>query len=134
MRMSKRAVIDVLAMNALRGRLTALPHGISAADVLKEFWNIGGVKLPDAPAEIERMALQYSDGKARVSHIIVNTVEEDIHVGLLIDTPEYPATEDGVLDPDGFLTYQYIPTAPYLSELGYSFFEKRADKSIHRIG
>lgn len=134
MRLSKRAIIDVLAMNALRGRLTALPHGISAADVLKEFWNIGGVKLPDKPVDIEQMALQYSDGKARVSHIIVNTVEDDIHIGLLIDTPEYPATEKGVLDPDGFLTYQYIPTAPYCSELGYSYFEKRADKSIHRIG
>ena len=134
MRMSRRTIINVLAMNALRGRLTALPQGISAADVLKEFWSIGGVKLPDKPAEIERLALQYTDGKARVSHIIVNTVDSDIHIGLLIDTPEYPATEKAVLDSDGFLTYQYVPTAPFLSELGYSFFEKRGDKSIHRIG
>ncbi|MBR0411519.1 MAG: hypothetical protein IJI25_11075 [Eubacterium sp.] len=132
--MSRKAMIDVLAMNALRGRLTAIPTGISAADVLREFWNIGGVSLPDKPEDTERRALRFSDADTRISHIIVNTVEGDIHIGLLLDCPEFPATQSNILSRNGFLAYVYVPTYPYNSELGYCYFEIHADKSIRRIG
>ena len=68
--MSRRAVIDFLAMKALRGMLVALPEDIGADDVLKEFWNIGGVKLPDTPKDIMKMALRYSDGVLRGYRIL----------------------------------------------------------------
>ena len=132
--MSRRAVVDFLAMMALQGKMVALTEDVEAESVLQEFWNIGGITLPDKPAEIVKMALRYCEDGSRVSHIIVNTVGEDVHIGLVISTPDYPADEKTITAPDGILTYVYVPTTPWNSELGFCFYERKADKHIHRIG
>lgn len=130
--MSRKTRVDVLAMTALQGRLAKLPKGISPEEILEQFPNMGGMNLPDSPANIVKKALRFTDG-GRVSHIIVNTLDKDIHVGLLIDTPDHPATEESIADRRGFLTYVYVPTFPHFSELGYCCFEKKSDEYFHRI-
>ena len=132
--MDKKKILkaDRTAMKALRGFLAEIPEGLTVADVLAEFKTIGGIEIKD-PKKLEKQALQYSEG-AKISHIIVNRVMGDMHIAMLIDDPEYPATREAVVSDQGFLAYVYNHSAPWCSELGYIFLEEGSDGNIHRVG
>ena len=131
--MSKKAHILALAMNALQGKLTAVPKGL-VEDVLNAFPDMGGIKLAEPAGEITKKALRYCKDGGRISHIIVNRVCGDVHISLLIDTPEYPLKSIQDLVEKPVLAYVYNNDYPYDNELGDIFLEYRSDRNIHRIG
>lgn len=90
----------------------------------------------ECPAEeILTEAFQYTNTKKyRVSHISVNTLLGDMVVLTLIlstTTRKTPVKLDSF---SGVFSYCYNFTAPFCSELGYTFYEKRPNGTYHRIG
>jgi hypothetical protein len=138
MRLSKEAKLDILAMAALRGVLTPLPESKEYQEqVLSRMYDLGGVRLAHSSAEIIERALRYCDKGATLTHIIVNRVgaELDTHITLLISDEDYPITStEDALNPGGVLGFVYNASYPDCSEMGYVFFEKRKDGTVHRIG
>lgn len=131
--MSKKTLIFALAMNALQGKLTPIPNGL-VEDVLNSFPDMGGVTLSAPSSEIVKNALRYCDDDARISHVIVNRVSGDVHISLLIDTPEHHLKSINDLISKPVLAYVYNNDYPYDSELGDIFLELRSDKNIYRVG
>lgn len=131
--MSKKTLIFALAMNALQGKLTPIPKGL-VEDVLNSFPDMGGITLSDPSSEIVKNALRYCDGAARISHLVVNRVSGEIHISLLIDTPDHPLKSVHDLVSKPVLAYVYNNDYPYDSELGDIFLEYGSDRSIHRVG
>lgn len=133
MRKDVKTAAAVFAMRALRGFLTSVPDWVGPAAVLGEMQSIGGIQLPDAPGTIVGDATRFCED-FRISHIIVNTVMGDVHITMLLEDPKDPYTEEKILDPDGCFSYVYNATAAWCSELGYTFYERRKDHAIHRVG
>lgn len=70
-------------------------------------------------------------GKNIAKHITVNTIDGMVMIALTLDDGE---DEFPVLDTEyGVFSYVYNITVPDFSELGYTFYEKRAN-TYHRIG
>ena len=123
----------VIAMKALRGYLTPIPEWVGPAAVLDMMPSIGGIRLEDAPGTIVENATRFAEN-FRVSHIVVNVVMGDTHITLLLEDPKDPYTEERILDADGCFSYVYNATCTWCSELGYTFYERKKDREIHRIG
>lgn len=132
---TKKSVACGRALNALRGRLTPIPPELTAADVLREFGEVGGLYFSDSPEAIVTQAVQNCGPGTRISHLVVNKVYGETHIVLLLDIPgEQDLTEDTILGDKGVLSYVYNVESEWCSEMGRTFFERRADGAIYRVG
>lgn len=132
--MTKAMMLDVLALNALRGFTVRVPDGCMA-DVLDRLYNMGGVKLDMSGTELVERATRHGVPGTTADYLVVNTVGEDVQVTLVLDTPELPVKNETDLTAEhGVLAFVYNATYPDFSELGFVFLAKKSDGRIHRIG
>lgn len=119
------------AMKALRGRLVT----VSGNEEMKAILDC--MKLMQDftydSEEVIKKALQYCDDSATIKYTIVNTVMDDIHISMLIETKEHALPED--LDSEyGVFAYVFNLSYDLDSELGYIFLEKVDGNEYRRIG
>lgn len=115
---------------ALKGRLVASSNNAETKDILQAIKRFMDASFE--PEEVIRKALQFSTN-GKIQYLIVNTVMEDVHISLVIGTPEHPVPEDLATD-EGVFAYVYNVSCDYCSELGYIFLEKAESGSYRRIG
>lgn len=135
-RLNRKAAVDVITLNALRGFVTPIPMDVGAGEILDSMYSLGGVWLNASGAEIMEKALRYCDKGSRVSYIVTNTVGGSIHISLILDTPEEHVRSEGDLLARGgyVLAYVWNATHPDCSELGDIYLVREADQRIHRRG
>lgn len=133
MKNKRKTLVCALALNALQGKLSPVPDGMGES-ILDLFPDMGGIQLAEPSKEILKKALRFCEKGSRVSHIIVNRIDGDIHISLLIDTPDDPITSNTDLLGKPVLAYVYNNSCPYCSELGSIWLEQRKDRNIYRIG
>ena len=137
MRITKEAKLDVLTLAALQGILTPLPDDRECQEqILSLMDDLGGIKLAHSAKEVIDKALRFYDEGAKLTHVVVNKLYgTDVVITLLVSDEECPITSDAdILSRNGVLGYCYNATYPDCSELGYSFYAKHRDGTIHRIG
>lgn len=131
MRITKEAKLDVLTLAAL------LPDDRECQEqILSLMDNLGGIKLAHSAKEVIDKALRFCDEGAKLTHVVVNKLYgTDVVITLLVSDEECPITSDAdVLSRNAVLGYCCNATYPDCSELGYSFYAKHRDGTIHRIG
>ena len=128
--MSYPVIYDSKAMAALMGKVVPVSSNEEVVNVLMAMRVLQGYEFNEH--KILELALQYcSDGTAK--YIVVNRVMDDIHISILLESPDYPLPED--LDTEeGVFAYVYNVSYELDSELGYIFFNKDASGCYHRIG
>lgn len=131
----RRTIAAMVAMNALRGRITPVPVDMDVSEVITEMPEIGGIHLAETAQDIAAKAQRHEGSK--VTYLSVNVVENnDLMITMLIDTPEERLTcEDEMLSRNGYvLAYVYNNNYPWCSEYGDVIVEKQPDGSIRRVG
>lgn len=78
-------------------------------------------------------AYRYCDRKKQISSVVVNIILGEM-ICITLPMSSRLVSPAGNMLRDGVLTYVYNLTAPECSELGYSYFEKKSDQFIHRVG
>ena len=127
--MSDLGVTYLKAFTALTGSLVSC-NNEEAKDLLDAIKVIQGFNFDSE--EIIRKALRYCI-KGTIQYLIVNTVMGDVHISLIIGTPEHPVPEDLATE-EGVFAYVYNVSYDYDSELGYVFLKKSESGSYKRIG
>lgn len=133
---SRRAVADIVAFNALQGRVAPIPVDMDAREVLAAMPEMGGINLEATPDEImEKVERLLSDG-GRVAYIVVNCVDQDLQVSLILDIPEAPIKNElDLLANDGYtLAYVWNASATWCSAAGDIVLQHGPDGYIHRVG
>ncbi len=118
------------AFTALTGSLVASSDNKEAKELLEAIKILQGFDYETD--EVIRKAFRYcTDGT--IQYVIVNRVMDDIHISLVIGTPENPVPEDLATE-EGVFAYVYNVSCDYDSELGYIFLRKSESGSYRRIG
>lgn len=137
-RRSRRAVADIVALNALQGHVSPIPIDMDVREVLAAVQEMGSVNLNATPEEIMEKAERILGGSDRVSYIVVNRVgpDWDVQVSLILDVPEAPIkNERDLLANDGYvLAYVWNASVTWYSEAGEIVLQRMADGFIHRVG
>lgn len=133
---SRRAVADIVALNALQGRVAPIPVDMDAREVLAAMPEMGGIDLGAAPDEIMEKLAGLLSGGGRVAYTVVNCVDQDVQVSLILDIPEAPVkNERDLLANDGYvLAYVWNTSATWCSEAGDIVLQRKRDGYIHRVG
>lgn len=131
---SRKTVAALVAMNALRGRITPVPTDMDVFEVLAEMPEMGGIHLSESAQEIAAKAQRIED--SRITYLAVNVSDGDLMITMLCDIPEERLTnENEMLSRDGYaFAYVYNNNSPWCSEYGDVFVEKQPDGSIRRVG
>lgn len=130
----RRTIAAMVAMNALRGRITPVPADMDVSEVITEMPEIGGIHLAETAQEIAARAQKIEGSK--VTYLSVNISDGDLMITMLCDTPEERLTcEDEMFSRSGYaFAYVYNNSYPWCSEYGDVVVEKQPDGSIRRIG
>lgn len=131
---------------ALMGRVVPIINNKEAIEITDYITNVLKVSHHNLDIEsgtevIDNRVNQF--GHNIVRHMVVNTLMDEFQciTYCLQSDPEPDEDEeeseqypDDLTTHDGVFSYVYNVSAPDLSELGYTFYEKRVDNTYHRIG
>lgn len=83
--------------------------------------------------EVFQEANKYNSEEVAISHFCVNSTDFGVMFTLVRDDelPDYKL--ESLINPYGVLAYVYNVACPFCSELGYVFFDKRANGKISRV-
>lgn len=132
--MSRKAVAEMVALDALRGWFSPVPADMDISEILQEFPNLGGLQLSESAKEIAEKAQRIEGSK--ITYLAVNVLDGDTMITMLCDIPEQHLTnEKEMFERGGYVfAYVYNNSAPWCSEYGDVVVKKQPDGHIRRVG